>query len=355
MSLKNTKLSFDKMRNLFFFGLIIFLTIAILYIIRPFFYPIFWAAVIAIMFYPLYQWLSKHFKTMPKVNSFLTIVCVVIVLMLPLALITTLLVKESIDVYQSVSLEDLRLALAKSSEELSGTFLAPYLEQAKQEWPMYAQKAVQAGSGFLYNSALNITQNSLRFIFMLFVMFYSLYYFLKDGKKILKRLSHLSPLGDKYEKMLFERFTSTTRATLRSTLIVGGTQGILSGLLFWSVGIEGAFIWGVIMVILAIIPAIGPALVIVPAAVIMLALGNIWQAIALLIGAFIVSMIDNFMRPPLIGKDIQMHPLVVFLATLGGIILFNVSGFIIGPIIAALYISTMTIYDHYYKHELQNN
>lgn len=172
---------------------------------------------------------------------------------------------------------------------------------------------------------------------------------------MLHRLMHLSPLGDKYETMLYDKFTSTTRATLKSTLIVGGIQGFLSGLLFWITGIEGAFVWGVIMVIIAIIPAIGTPVVLVPAAIIMLALGNVWQGIALLAGAVIISVLDNLLRPPLVGKDIQMHPLVVFFATLGGLIIFGISGFVIGPIIAALYISIMSIYDHYYKNELSKN
>ncbi len=353
MPTKN-KLSFDKMRSIFFFSLIIALSIAMLYLFRPFFFPVFWAAVITVMFYPFYKWLGNHIKS-NVTNITITMVSVVVILLLPLTFISTIVVNESVDLYQSVSSEDLQTALNTAHGWLGNTFVGPFIEQAQQEWPAYVSKAAQVASNTIFTSIKSITQNSVRFMFLLFIMFYSLYYFLKDGQRMLDRLVHFSPLGDKYEKMLFERFTSTTRATMKSTLIIGGIQGVLSGILFWITGIEGAFIWGVIMVIFAIIPAIGPGIILIPAGIIMLILGSMWQAVVLLVGAFIIGFIDNLLRPPLVGKDIQMHPLVVLFATLGGIFLFGISGFVIGPIIAALYISIMSIYDHYYRSELQNN
>src|SRR3989338_3429830 len=115
-------------------------------------------------------------------------------------------------------------------------------------------------------------------------MLYSLYYFFKDGPQILKRIMHLSPLGDTYEALLYDKFTSTARATLKSTLIIGGVQGALGGILFWATGIEGALVWAVIMAVFSIIPAVGPFLVWLPAGIIMLALGNFGSGLAILIG-----------------------------------------------------------------------
>ena len=156
--------------------------------------------------------------------------------------------------------------------------------------------------------------------------------------------------------MLYEKFRSTARATLKGTFIVGGVQGIIGGILFWATGIEGALIWCIIMIALSAIPAVGPSIVWFPAGVIMLALGNFWQGITiLLVGLLVISTIDNFIRPKLVGKDIQMHPLLVLFATLGGIFLFGISGFVIGPVIASLFIAVMAIYDHHYRNELQNN
>ncbi|PIR76271.1 MAG: hypothetical protein COU32_02970 [Candidatus Magasanikbacteria bacterium CG10_big_fil_rev_8_21_14_0_10_42_10] len=347
------KLSFTKMRSIFFFTIIVFLSITMLYLFRPFLYPIFWAAVIAIMFYPFYAWLTKH---LPKgIGITITLATVVITLLIPLTILAGLLVNESINLYQSISTQNIREALGTAEVWVAGTPLAPYVAQAKLDWPIYAAKFANATSSYVFTAIKSITQNSLQFLFMLFIMFYTLYYFLKDGAKLLNRLMHLSPLGDQYEKMLYQQFTSTTRATLKSTLIVGGIQGSLGGLLFLIAGLEGALIWGTIMVVLAIIPAVGPPLVLIPAGLIALFTGNVGGGIALLIGALVISLIDNIIRPPLVGKDIQMHPLVVLFSTLGGIFLFGVSGFVIGPIIAALYTSIMTMYEHYYRNELGNN
>ncbi len=354
MSRPKTKLSFETVRSVFFFSLIIFLSVAMIYLFAPFLYPLFWAAVIAVMFYPLYSWLGRHI-TSRGINLTLTMASVVLLILLPLTLVATLLVNESIDLYSAIAAQDLSAALGEAEAWFSGTFVEEYIAQAKTEWPQHASKLAAATSEAIFLSISQITQNSLRFLFMLFIMFYTLYYLLKDGEVLLKRLMNLSPLGDKYEKMLYKKFTSTTRATLKSTVIVGGIQGILGGLLFSITGIEGAFVWGTIMVILAIIPAVGPPLVLIPTGIVMLFLGNIWQGVALLVGAVVISILDNLIRPPLVGKDIQMHPLVVLFATLGGIFLFGISGFVIGPIIAALYTSIMSIYEHYYRNELSNN
>lgn len=340
------------MRTIFFFSLILMLSIAMLYVLRPFLYPIFWASVVAIMFYPVYKLFLRYLR-LPAVSAGLTLIVVIVTIILPLILVSTLVIHGSIGFYQRVSeLSNLRDSGALSSR-LEHTMFGPYLGFIKTQLTTYGPNIAKQVNYFLLSSLKDITQNTLRFIFLLFVMFYSLFYFLKDGPRLLRRLMHLSPLGDQYEKMLYGRFTSTARATLKGTLIVGGIQGVLGGLLFWAVGIEGALVWGVIMTSFAIIPAVGPSIIWLPGALVMIALGNVTEGIIILsVGVGVISVIDNILRPRLIGRDIQMHPLIAFFATLGGIILFGISGFVIGPVIAALYLSVMAMYDHYYEHEL---
>ncbi len=349
------KISFDKMRSGFFIALIIILSVAMVYLFLPFFYPIFWAAVIAVMFYPLYKFVNKHIK-MAGFSSLITILLVIVILFLPLATVSLLMVNESIHLYRTVSQANFVENVENISNFLRKTRFAPYAETIRTEWTGYAADAAKAISLYLFNNLKELTQNSLRFIFMLFIMFYTLYYFFKDGPRMLKRVMRMSPLGDEYENKLYERFTSTSRATIKGTIIVGGIQGTFGGILFWITGIEGALIWGVVMIALSIIPAIGSFLVWLPAGIIMLAVGNVWQGILILLfGAIVISSIDNLIRPYLVGNDIQMHPLVVLFSTLGGLILFGISGFVIGPVIAALFISIMTIYEFYYKKELASN
>lgn len=351
----NNKLGFDKMRSAFFFGLIIILAIAILYIVRPFFYPIFWAAVLAILFYPIYSWFYRCIK-MPNLSSLLTLILIITIIFLPLTLISTLLIDESINLYQTATNWNFDGGFQNLSNRLAQTSLAPLIEKAQTEWTTYVGDAAKTLSLFLFNNIKSITQNSARFVLMLFIMFYTLFFFLKDGPTILKRLMHLSPLGDEHERMLYEKFNSAARATLKGTFIVGAVQGTLAGLMFWITGVQGALLWGIIMVLCAMIPAVGPSIIWFPAGIIMLLLGNIWQGLLiLLVGVFVISTIDNLIRPKLVGQDIQMHPLLVLFSTLGGIMLFGISGFVIGPVIASLFVATTAIYDHHYRNELQNN
>lgn len=354
MPLRSEKISFNAIKSAVFFGLIILLGVGMLFLIGPFIYPIFWAAVIATLFYPIYNWLATH-TGMKRASSFMTILIVIALLFLPLLFIAALVVNQSIDLYNKASETNVRESIEVTTNWLLGTPVGPYVQELQSEWASFASNAGRTIASFLFTNARAFTENSIRFIFLFFIMLYTLFYFFTDGPRMLKRLMYLTPIGDKYEKMLYEKFTSAARATLKSTILIGGIQGTLGGLLFWWTGVPSPFIWGVIMVIVAILPALGAPLVIVPAAIVQFFLGNIWQAIALLVGALIISFIDNILRPPLVGHDIQMHPLIVLFTTLGGLAIFGVSGFVIGPIIAALFLAIMQIYDHYYRKELSRN
>ncbi|MBT4153178.1 MAG: AI-2E family transporter [Candidatus Magasanikbacteria bacterium] len=348
-------ISFARMQSGFFVGTIILLGLMALYLLRPFAYPIFWAAVVAVMFYPLYLWIDKHIK-IKSASAAITVLLVIVLLFMPLILLSLLLVQESAVLYTQIASGEMFGSAAELTTRLQQSFAAPVFDMIQAQWQEYAAGAAKSLSVTIFASVKALTSNSLRFLFLSFLMLYSLFYFLKDGKRMLDRLMHLSPLGDTYEKMLYSRFTSTARATLKSTVIIGGIQGVLGAILFAITGVEGVLIWGVVMTILSIIPAIGSFVVWFPAGVIMLATGSTWQGLTILIvGAVIISNIDNLLRPPLIGKDTQMHPLLVLFSTLGGLMIFGISGFVIGPVLMSLFLAVVTMYDHYYNKELQHN
>ncbi len=348
-------LQFNTVQSGFFLALIVLLGVVALYLIRPFFFPIFWAAVIAVLFHPLYRWIDKYLKH-PSLSSIISVISVIIVLFLPLILISTLLVNESVNLYQRISAGDYVQKVDAVTLQLDSELLSPVVDKIRTEWSTQAANIAKNISVFIFENVKSITQNSIRFTFMFFIMLYTLYYFFKDGTRMLKRLMHLSPLGEKYEEMLSERFTSMTRATLKGTFIIGGIQGLLGWITFAITGVEAAFVWAVIMTVIAIIPAVGSFLVWFPVGCIMLLTGNLWEGVTiLLVGAVIISNIDNLLRPALIQKETQMHPILVLFSTLGGIVLFGMSGFIIGPIIMALFLAVMNMYDHYYKTPLQRN
>lgn len=351
---KKNKISFGKVQSIFFFGLIGVLSIAMIYLIFPFLYPIFWAAIIAILFYPVYSWLKDHLKS-EILSSLLTIILIIASVFLPLILIAILILNQSVELYTTIVSGNYMEELTKLVELVKNTPLEPYVEEAQRNLIESATNIAKTATVTLFESARQITSTSIRVVAQFLIMLYTLFYFLKDGPKILDRLMYLSPLGDKYEKKLFEEFTSTANATLKSTLIIGTIQGAIGGILFWWVGIKGYLIWTLVMVLLTAIPTIGASLVIFIAALFLLSMGDITNGIILLIGAAVNSTIDNLMRPELVGKDIQMHPLLVLFTTLGGILLFGISGFIIGPIIASLFKAVIAIYSYYYETELSHN
>jgi hypothetical protein len=144
---------------------------------------------------------------------------------------------------------------------------------------------------------------------------------------------------------MLEKFVSVTRATLKGTVLIGLAQGMLGGLAFWAAGIDGAIFWGTVMTVLSIIPGIGGALVWIPAVLILMTTGEVWRGIAL--GAFcglVVGSVDNLLRPLLVGRDTQMHELLIFFSTLGGLMMFGVMGFIVGPILAALFVTAWDLF-----------
>lgn len=354
MTSKNP-LSFEKMRSALFFSLLIILFCAFIYVIQPFFFSIFWAAIIAILSFPMHRQINAYIRV-PALSAIISLVLVIVLLFVPLTLISFLIIQQSVHLYTSFSTENIISNAQDISNWLKNTSFGPYIAEVSLQWTEYAASIAKTVSVFLFENIKSLTQNSIRFIFMTVVMFYTLFFFFKDGEKIISKISYASPIGNEYEKLLYEKFRTTAMSTIKTTIIIGGIQGFLGGVLFWSVGIKSAFLWGIVMTATCVIPALGSFIVWLPAALIMFATGNIIQGIIILIiGTFVISVIDNLLRPILVGKGTEMHPVIVLFSTLGGIFLFGISGFIIGPIIAALFLSVLSIYLQYYKNELQNN
>ncbi len=349
-------MDFLKIRHFLFLGLLACVTLLFLYILKPFFYPIFWAAIIASIFYPLYRKLAQLIR-LPRVAAFIIMILIFLIIVLPLAGIGSLLVKESVSLYSNLENNSAQIndSVRSSISWLQNHVAFKKLGVDQAVWIQRVSDVAKFVTSFILTSLKSFTQNSLTFLAMFVLMFYTLYFFLRDGAKFLRLAMHLCPLGDKQEKILYDKFTGTALATLKSSLLIGIIQGTLGALIFWVTGVQGAIIWGVVMAILCIIP-IGSGFVWVPAGIILLIMGNIWQGLAvLLFGMLVISTIDNLLRPMLVGRETEMHPLLILFSTLGGIALFGITGFLIGPIITALLVSFWGMYDDYYKQNLDNN
>lgn len=272
--------------------------------------------------------------------------------------IGTLVIKEALNLYGAASNQSDQIN-DTIKEALQWIKHNPYTAQYSIDQSFVTQKVVelyQSITTFLLNSAKTITQNSIVFAVMFFIMFYALFFFIRDGEKLLKALMHLCPLGDRYEKILYNKFTSTVRATIKGSLIIGLIQGGLGWAMFAVAGVQGALIWGLAMVLLSTIPGLGSYFVWLPAAIVMLVTNHVSAGIGMIIfGSLVIGTVDNIVRPILVGKDSELHPLLVLFSTLGGIVTFGLSGFIIGPVIASLLLSFWEMYDEYYKKDLDNN
>ncbi len=323
-----------------------------IYLLLPFWLPLFWAAVFASIFSPLYSLIRKKIGA-PGISAFLVLVIIALIIILPAGLIGRMLIAESTDIYAS---------LGKGGSDIAGEVRklmdavrhVPLLDRLPFQEDFWTEKIFQVAkdtSNYIFSHLTGLTQDTVVFLAKFAVMFYALFFFLRDGEAVLKGVIDFFPLGRERGEMLYERFKATARASLKVTLIIGGLQGVLGGMIFLATGIQGALIWGVIMVPLSIVPGVGCSIVWVPAGVIMLLTGHPWKgALILAFGFLVISMIDNLLRPILLGKDIQMSSLLIFLSILGGITLFGFSGFVVGPMITSLFLAMGDMYRRLQAH-----
>lgn len=340
-------MAFAHLNTYFFLGLLVLTGVGVFLIFQPFLTAILAAAILAVFFARPYGSLKKVFRGNEVWAAILTCLLAIIIVIAPLSMVLSLAVNEANDFYRS----EQRSGIFEKGAELLGQIpLLGLGGEGGQKLSGSIQEVSKTVIGFLGAAY----QSVAGFVLWLFVLFFSLFYFLIDGKRALGYLMRLSPLRDEHEKLLFQKFISISRATLKGTLIVGIIQGFLGGVALWIAGVPSPIIWGIFMAILSLIPMIGAGIIWFPASIILLLTGNIWEGVFLLLfGVGVVSTIDNILRPKLVGRDTQMHPLLVFFATLGGISLFGISGFLIGPIVLSLFMALADIYSSEYASELK--
>ncbi len=338
-----------KVQQVVFFAILGVVTLLFLYLLKPFFTPIFWAAVLAGIFRPLHRRIDGKLKR-PNLSATLTLSAIVLIIIIPASLIGSLLVSESIQIYNAVS-KDTSALEAKVQKVIALFADNPYLERIPLDESFIIEKVSDGAksiANYLFVHLTNLTQNTIIFLVQFGVMFYTLFFFFRDTDRILAGILRMSPLEEAKTKILYKQFTATARATLKATIVLGGLQGISGGFIFFLTGIEGSMVWGLLMTVLAILPGIGCSIIWAPAGLIMLLGNHIGEGIAILtFGVLVIGLVDNLLRPIIIGTDVAMHPLLIFLSTLGGLIVFGLSGFVIGPIIAALFLSIAEMHDRF--------
>jgi len=345
--------TFRLIQKVVFITLLLTVTGVFVWLIHDFLIAVFWAIVLAIIFRPLEKHLEKSMPRLKGIPSILTILAIILLVVLPIFFVGGMVVRESIHYYQTYVV-DTTTGQAKLKAQISRiTSKLEAIGVAQTQVTSTVTNTIEKTSSWITQAAISFGGNTLRFLLQLFVMLYVLFYVLRDGDSLRETMMHILPVGDTKEKMLFERFASITRATIKGTFVIGAIQGAIGGILFFIAGISAPFLWATLMAFFAIIPAVGPTIIYVPAGLLLLASGSYWQgALVLLGGFFIVSTIDNIIRPPLLGRDTKMPDALILLSTLGGLTLFGISGFVIGPIITGFFLALWHMFEEEYHNEL---
>ena len=326
-----------------YYLLLAIITILFVSIIFNFAAPILWSVVVSIIFYPVYEkfLLMTNKKSL---SSILSLILILLLVIMPSIAILGLIGNELIifiNSSENYSFERYAEMIPDESiiNELigwSGLNISQLLDKA-DDFLITASK-------IFYKSISTISANVISFFVSLFIFIYLTFFFLKDGEKILQNCMDAFPMKNEDESYLLNVFQKTTRATIKGTVIVALAQGFLGYLTLLLIGIDGALIWGFVMALLSIIPAVGTILVWLPIALVLFLNGEVMDASLLIFsGIFIIGMIDNLLRPILIGKETKIPDYLILLTTIGGISIFGITGFIVGPIIASLFISVWSL------------
>jgi predicted PurR-regulated permease PerM len=319
-------------------------------VVWPLLRPLLLAALLAGLFRPLYRWITRLLGGRASLGAAITLLVLFILAIGPISGFLGIVVQQALRISdQAIPWLQQHFGAASSfnaHDWLVQRFpaLADYVPSQEQLLENVGAAAKSAG-GFLVTVMSRMTATTAAFVLNLFVTLYAMFFFFRDGPKILERIFYYLPLSHENEELMLARFTSITRATIKGTVIIGIIQGALAGIAFWVAGIDGAAFWGTIMALLSILPGIGAALVWVPAVIILFFNGQYLTATLLMAWcAALVGTIDNILRPALVGKDAKMSDLLIMIGTIGGLFLFGPIGFIVGPIVCGLFLTIWEIY-----------
>jgi predicted PurR-regulated permease PerM len=342
-----------RLENAAFLVLLLFATALFAWTIRSFLVPIFWAAVFAVLFNGIHDRLLSLCRGRRNPAALLATLTVIVFVVVPFGLVLGALAQQGLLLYQGIASGEISVNAPIDVIERSLPAATRFLEGYGVDIAQLREsvQAVAAGATQLIaRRALGVGQDVLWITLLFGVMLYLLFFFFRDGERIVARVARVIPLGDDRRTRLLLKFAQVSRATVKGSLIVAAAQGGLGVLLFLIVGIETAVFWGVIMAVLSLIPALGAGLVWLPAAVILLANGQIWEGVIVLLGGvFVIGIVDNVLRPIVIGRDTRLPDYLVLISTLGGIAAFGLAGFVAGPIIAALFLVMWELFAEEYN------
>ncbi|GAA0492002.1 AI-2E family transporter [Tatumella punctata] len=334
----------------FFVLLLVLSTLAFFMVIRPYYSAIFWAVLLALLFYPLKTRIRKWLGDKNGLSALLTLLIICLIVFIPCVIVMTSLAYEGNQLYTSLQQNNQAFSSSVTTaiNHLPGsvqTFLNRYDLTNVDKLQQKISALAMEGSHTLANSALVIGQGTFSFTVGFVIMLYLLFFFLKDGAYLIGLLLDALPLSRYMKHHLLKKLSAVSKATVKGTVVVALVQGALGGLAFWFLGVQGSVLWGALMAFLSLVPAIGSAIIWAPVAIYFLAAGPLWKGIFLVVFfVVVIGLVDNILRPLLVGKETRMPDYLVLIATLGGMELFGINGFVIGPLITALFIACWNLF-----------
>lgn len=336
-------------RNVFLL-LLTAVTLAFLWVISPFFGAVFWAAVLALMFMPLQRRLCVWLRGRQTLAALATLLTCLIIVVVPLIFIISAMADEALAFRARMRAGDLNMnayfqqVVGALPAWLHGLLARVGIANLQDLMGKLSAALMQGGQAISAH-ALAIGQNTLLLIVNLGIMLYLLFFFLRDGRTLARMVRRAIPMRSEHTDYLLHKFATVVRATVKGTVVVALVQGLLGGLAFAVLGIHGAVLWGVAMAVLALVPAVGAALIWAPVAIWLLASGSPGAGLGLVAwGVGVMGMVDNLLRPLLVGKETKLPDFLVLLSTIGGISIFGINGFVIGPAIAALFVAAWALF-----------
>jgi predicted PurR-regulated permease PerM len=336
------KLESTSVRQGMFLLLLFAVSVVFLGLISSFLMACFWAAIFAILFQGVFSWLTRKLRGRRSLAALMTSLIIMVSVVIPIGLISIAVVDQSRLLYDSIQNGDIDPGAIIKAIEQRVPVVQDLLGRIGMDMSSLRGKMesfITSAISLAGQSTWRYTQGAIGFVVEFFLMLYLLYFWVRDADKIVQGIRDAIPMGSSIEDKLFKKFAQVARATLKGTVIVAACQGLIGGMLFAILGIKAAVLWGVVMGVLSLLPVGGSAIIWVPAAIIMFVQGHTADGIIILVvGTLGIGLIDNLLRPILVGRETQMPDYLILLSTLGGITWFGLSGFIIGPVIAALFV-----------------
>jgi len=358
---KQTGQAVPRIEHQGFLLLLTAVTLAFAWVLYPFYGAVLWAIVVAVLFAPVYRRLLQSMPGRPSLAAAVTVLIIIAMVILPLTMVAASLAQEATGLFAKMQsgeynfgsyLQRVFDALPAWATGLIERFNLTDLSKLREK----LASGLMTGGQILAPQALSIGMNTFEFVIRLGIMLYLLFFLLRDGKALAGAIREAIPLRGEQKAALFTRFADVVRATVKGGILVAMAQGTLGGIAFWFLGIHAALLWAVLMAFLSLIPAIGATLVWLPVAIYFLATGAIWQGVGLILyGVLVIGLVDNLLRPFLVGKGSKLPDYVVLISTLGGIEVFGLNGFVLGPLIAAMFMVSWQIFSASRRDEPADN